>query len=150
MYNYLSPGFASWYLSSSRVHYGYLSYNERHSGTGQSSHKGLWLQGDKLVLIPWSSCLLKDLRERRSCWQSWEQSKDSEFCLCLERGNIVTAAWPHACSHPASYPDFTPALICTGLTCGCSGLGRARPRRSHPDSPSPQVHADEADEVGPW
>jgi hypothetical protein len=77
--------------------------------------------------------------------QTGDRVKNSGFCLCLEKSNTVRAAWP-ACSYPA----LTPPPAHRELTYGYCGLGRGQPHSSHPGSPSPQVHVDEAGEVDPW
>lgn len=34
---------------------------------------------------------VREFKTKKVCLQSWVQSKDSEFCLCLERGNTVNS-----------------------------------------------------------
>lgn len=101
--------------------------------------------GSKMIR---SSYLLENLRQRRSVCRTGDRARTLDSA-CGLKNNTVTAAWP-VCCYPASYPDLTPPPVYPELTCGYSGLGRVQPHRSHPGSPSPQVHVDEAGEVGPW
>lgn len=67
---------------------------EEPKGLGYPAIKDLSLQDKEFPSV-------SEFKTKGVCLQNWGQSKDSGFCLCLEKCNFVTAAWP-ACSYPAS------------------------------------------------